>query len=639
MADYAPPVYRKLRAYAFDPSVSEQVDTALINVIVFKIRWEDDLKPGPCGEYIDVVDFDPASNAFYEPVDLNARPILADDGLSPSESNPQFHQQMVYAAAMLTIQNFEQALGRRTLWSARQFTDPETGEAKWQYIRQLRLHPHALREANAYYSPDRKAILFGYFTAKPADITSLPPGSLVFTCLSHDVVAHETTHALLDGIHERYITAAHPDTAAFHEAFADIVALFQRFTFEPVLEYQIAKSRGNLRTKNLLLDLATQVGLASGSHGSLRDAIGRVDPVTGKPDPTEYASTTEPHARGAILVATVFDAFLTIYQRRSADLIRIASEGTGILRDGDIHPDLVKRLAHEAAQAARTVLTMCIRALDYCPPVNITFGDYLRAVITADNDLVPDDGLDYRLAFIEAFKRRGIYPEGLRSISLDNILFPKVNLEDPVYVNHKEPFKVFTNELRRFSNEIGYSSDREHIYRTTSRYKARLHDVIADACRQSLTYGGLAQNDIAAFFETLTGLWIVPRPGNTEINERNGLYSFQVSSLQHARRQGPGGNVLNQIILTLTQKRTATIDATQFGTAQTLFQGGCTLIIDLDNLQLKYSITKPIQDQGRLTKQANFMYTDGSAIAEENPYYVAPTTGTIHEPFALIHRL
>ena len=65
-----------------------------------------------------------------------------------------------------------------------------------------------------------------------------------------------------------------------------------------------------------------------------------------------------------------------------ADLRRIATGGTGILPPGDIHPDLVDRLADEAAKSASHVLRMCIRALDYCPPVDLTFGEYLRALIT-----------------------------------------------------------------------------------------------------------------------------------------------------------------------------------------------------------------------------------------------------------------
>jgi hypothetical protein len=37
-------------------------------------------------------------------------------GLDPSESDPRFHQQMVYAVASETLQRFEYALGRRIRW-------------------------------------------------------------------------------------------------------------------------------------------------------------------------------------------------------------------------------------------------------------------------------------------------------------------------------------------------------------------------------------------------------------------------------------------------------------------------------------------------------------------------------------------
>ena len=97
-----------------------------------------------------------------------------------------------------------------------------------------------------------------------------------------------------------------------------------------------------------------------------------------KPDPMLYQTIHEPHDRGAILVAAMFTAFLTIYRDRTRDLFRIATGGTGLVPPGDLHPDLVNRLAGEAAKAARHLLDMAIRALDYLPPVDMTYGDYLR---------------------------------------------------------------------------------------------------------------------------------------------------------------------------------------------------------------------------------------------------------------------
>src|SRR6185503_11603587 len=156
------------------------------------------LERGPVGEYVEVVDFDPASGCFYEPVDLDNPDILAQDGLPPSEGNPQFHQQMAYAVAMTTIRNFERALGRPALWAPR---ETKVYPFKHEYVQRLRIYPHALREANAYYSPEKKALLFGYFPASDEQPDRYLPGGLVFTCLSHDIIAHETTHALLDGMH------------------------------------------------------------------------------------------------------------------------------------------------------------------------------------------------------------------------------------------------------------------------------------------------------------------------------------------------------------------------------------------------------------------------------------------------------
>src|SRR5262249_27744548 len=203
-----------------------------------------------------------------------------------------------------------------------------------------------------------------------------------------------TTHALLDGLHRRFREATNPDVFAFHEAFADIVALFQHFTLPEALSHQIAETRGDLEKQNLLGQLAVQFGEATGRYGALRDYIGHVVKVKDDHDSagdgegdgngngaagdssqdedgsaevgpeqkevwvrrkarrTDYEQATEAHDRGAVLVAAVFDAFLQIYKRRTADLLRLATGGSGILPEGAISGDLVIRLSHEASKVA-----------------------------------------------------------------------------------------------------------------------------------------------------------------------------------------------------------------------------------------------------------------------------------------------
>src|SRR5262249_31451271 len=145
--------------------------------------------------------------------------------------------------------------------------------------------------------------------------------------------------------------------------------------------------------QNLLGQLAVQFGEATNRYGALRDFIGDVKPpkegsdeapkwVRRMPKPSDYEDaqkTGDPHLVGAVLVAAVFDAFLQIFRRRREDLRRPAPGGPGVLPRGAISTDLVTRLAREASKVASQMLNICIRALDYCPPMDIVFGEYLRA--------------------------------------------------------------------------------------------------------------------------------------------------------------------------------------------------------------------------------------------------------------------
>ena len=659
------PPFRKLRGYAFDPVSSLNMDTASINQITYKVPWESDLQPGPEGEYIKVIDRDPASNATYKAVDLNDPGLLASEGLTPSETNPQFHQQMVYAVIMSTIRNFEKALGRKAMWSPVEMIDGNN-KLSFDFVEKLLVFPHAVRDMNAYYSPERKALLFGYYNATPVESGTFLPGGIVYSCLSHDIIAHETTHALLDGMYTRFMEPTHPDLAGFHEGFSDIVALLQHFTYPDILKNEIRLVRGELNTENMLSKLAVEFGQSTGEYRSLRDAIGRTNDkgkwLPAKPSVTDYENNLECHDRGALLVSAVFDAFLAIYKSRTADLVRLATGGTGVVPQGEIHPDLINRLADEAAKAATHVLNMCVRALDYCPPVDMNYGDYLRALITADKELVSNDDHNYRIAFINAFRKRGIFPEGVPNISVDTLCYNALDNETDK--------SGFTNEiaafLRGFKERLAYKTDRLQIFEETNRFiRGDKGEGISGLYSYLFNSKGIARDPMN--FENITGLVFSEQYKDFGIRTSRSMKkgpSIEIHSLRLNNRIGPNGNMLNQIIMTLSQR--CKIAVKENDSEEKIFQrfrenskedlegesltfrGGCTLIFDLDDLKLKHAISKPIFDpkhlrargQRKLTYniqrlKMQYRCTHGDMVEKMG---FAPVGSNQSEPFAFIHQ-
>ncbi|MBX3724504.1 MAG: hypothetical protein KF823_01125 [Xanthomonadales bacterium] len=384
-------LWRKLTILAQDPNVR----------VAGEPLWSDvtlpcePLLPGPCGARVKVVDYDASQDRLYLPLEggyeADGQP-LDPYAAMPGEHrlrDPRFHQQNAYAVAMRILCRFEHALGRRVNFGFNSH--------------QLHIAPHAFAEANAYYSRESRSLCFGYFPDSA--------GQMVFTCLSHDIVAHETAHALLDGLRPRYIDPSSPDQGGFHEGFSDIIALLSilsdRRIVEAVLTQEkiIRKGRklvpkGKLEARALrrstLTGLAECMGspLPNGAATALRQSAKL------RPDPAllDDPGFAEPHRRGEILVAAVLNAFIEVWRSRL--------RGLGEIEKGHLDAE---RVVEEGATAASHLLTMCIRALDYAPPTDLQFGDYLSALLTADRETVPDDTrYGYRHAVRQQFGKWGI---------------------------------------------------------------------------------------------------------------------------------------------------------------------------------------------------------------------------------------
>lgn len=365
------------------------------------------LAPGPTGYRVKVVDYNATERRAYA-----ARQRYQDDDtlldpFAPGEAealtdpdyqarvmaDPNFHAQNCYAIAMRTLGLFERALGRRVGWSS-------GGH-------QLHIAPHAFALANAFYSEPDRALMFGYFFDDA--------GKPVFTALSHDVVAHETTHAVLDGLRSRYTEPSGPDQAAFHEGFADIVAILSIFSLpevvaaglgvtaklpglgEPLAFITTDKVTSEAIRASILLGIGAEIGMASGGgRGALRQSV-KMEPRADILDDPEMA---EAHNRGEVVVAAMTRAFVELWTTRISHLGTFGSRGYNLAA-----------VVEEGAKTAAQLLQMAIRAIDYCPPTDLDFGQFLASLLTADRELVPDDSrFGYRASVRKSFADFGIVP-------------------------------------------------------------------------------------------------------------------------------------------------------------------------------------------------------------------------------------
>jgi hypothetical protein len=423
-----PPVFRPLKIYAFGPSLGR----ARGNIRTINVRYEK-LAPGPVGERIAVVDYDRSRDCFYDPVDLDDPLIAINGGVEPSESDPHFHQQMVYAVASETLRRIEVALGRTVKRRSPQGAAPL----------RLTIYPHGAVTANSFGVDDGRIVL-GYFRATEKATGRTLPGQTVFTCLSHDVIAHVTTTTILSAMRPdlKASRSGNEGSATFAVAMSDLTALLFHFTHRDVVLDTIHRTAGiiyqsqleterepaaggarilaELASNNPLLALGQDFGEAMGRVGGLRSALTA-------PDPTALERTLEPHGRAEIMVAAVFDALFSIYQRRTIDLFRIYRAGGGRVPVDDVPEPLAARLCDEVERIVNRVFNMCWRALDYCPPVHLALGDVLRACITADYEYTPDDAWGLRDAMMQAFRLRGIKPSTAAFFSEDTLRWPPVD--------------------------------------------------------------------------------------------------------------------------------------------------------------------------------------------------------------------
>ncbi len=332
----------------------------------------------------------------------DARIAPGAPGIDPVEPNtfgdfvtqpdtPQFDAVHTFAVVRQTLTMYQRAL----LGAAVDMPLP------WQWntsmdTRPLTVFPYGLPNVmNAFYSRSQACLKFGDF---------IPNGSSgeaarVYTCRSFDIVAHETAHAVLDGLKPQWLQAdAPPQTGGLHEAFGDLTAIFLALSQLDQCEAVIAQTKAYLHDKTYLSDIAEQFGMALGGTTGLRNADN---------DLTLGQAGTQVHAISQVFTGAIYDVLADMFaHERNPGLDDCAA------------------VLHRVAAYLRGLL---LRALIAAPERAATYVDVVNEMLR----IVLEDGKpDIYAAFIRnQFARRDVVeppPQGSAAAIGGERLAPKV---------------------------------------------------------------------------------------------------------------------------------------------------------------------------------------------------------------------
>jgi hypothetical protein len=171
----------------------------------------------------------------------------------------------------------------------------------------IEVYPHAGVAMNAYYCRSDRSLKF-FFYHKLGNSSER-----IYTCRSTDIIAHETGHAILDGIKPLWLAAnTLPQTSALHEAFADLTAIFVSLSHMDQIEAIITQTKASLHDKTYISDLAEDAGLALGRSNGLRNADNEL---------TLSQAGTDVLALSQVFTGAVYDVLADIFdfERKPAE--------------------------------------------------------------------------------------------------------------------------------------------------------------------------------------------------------------------------------------------------------------------------------------------------------------------------------
>jgi hypothetical protein len=331
------------------------------------------------------------------PVTPVARNITGDFDFTPG--TPEFDSAHTFAVVRETLSMYERHNSGNPIpyaWNTAGNTD------------RITVFPRASVGANAFYSRTAKALKFLFFT---------PQGTQheVFTCRSLDIVAHETGHAVLDGLKPGWLSSGNnPQTGGLHEAFGDLTAVFLTLSQPDQAEALVALAKADLHARQFLSSVAEEFGNAVGLQFGLRNADN---------DLKLSEVGNEVHAISQVFTGGIYDTLADIYifervrQARTKD------------------PTLV------LMEVAQKLCKLLFDAIVAAPATNATYADVVNKMLQVSAG--QNDPANYRTFLRNRFAVREVV---VSPTPLTDLMQGRLNLTDADYTGDgkkdKEPTKI-----------------------------------------------------------------------------------------------------------------------------------------------------------------------------------------------------
>lgn len=222
----------------------------------------------------------------------------------------------------------------------------------WASRSNLLVMPRAGMQLNAFY--DRNTLQFFYQKHPKKD-------KVIYTVESPDVVCHETGHGVLDALRPDIWNVQSLEVFAFHEAFADIVAILTSLKNKQVRDYMLSETGGDIRKSNVVSKLAEELGEAiaamnNRTSSALRDAVNDYTYVI--PERLSRFGTgltSEPHNFSQVFTGAFYQFMVEVFESNKssmepdAALEMAANKCGGVLLNGVRHAVIKPRFFESVA--------------------------------------------------------------------------------------------------------------------------------------------------------------------------------------------------------------------------------------------------------------------------------------------------